>query len=110
MITIGIDGNEANVDQRVGIGQFAYQIIKNFKLLSDQKEFNSLKFNIYLKDPPASDMPSCTDFWNYHIIGPKKLWTQFALPIRIGTRRENSVFFTPSHYAPRSSRPLIVYH
>jgi len=49
-------------------------------------------------------MPKSKDNWQYEIFGPKKFWTQFALPARLFLEKiKPNVFFTPSHYAPRIS-------
>ena len=99
MINIGIDGNEANVDRRVGIGEYAFEIINEFQKLKTQ----SARFIIYLKETPKHHMPTPTSNFSYNIVGPKKLWTQFALPINLYLYRKPDIFFTPTHYAPRFS-------
>ena len=96
---IGIDGNEANVENKVGIGEYAYELLMQFH----KSQSLNLKFQVYLKDIPRQDMPSPTSNFTYKIIGPRKLWTQFALPLRLLLGRKPDVFFTPSHYAPRFS-------
>lgn len=52
---IGIDGNEANVGLRVGIGEYAFELLR--ELSSSKFKVQSSKFVIYLKDNPLSDMP-----------------------------------------------------
>jgi glycosyltransferase involved in cell wall biosynthesis len=97
---IGIDGNEANATRRVGVGQYAFQVLKH---LEDQRpKTKDQKFYIYLKEEPLWDLPEETGWWKYKVFGPKKLWTQLALPLSLylGKPRPD-VFFTPSHYAPR---------
>lgn len=103
---IGIDGNEANADQRVGIGQYAFSVLFHLNRLFIQDQKNrkpqDVKFKIYLKQRPKSDFPVETNGWNYSVFGPKRAWTQIALPIRLYTEKEKiNVFFSPSHYAPR---------
>jgi glycosyltransferase involved in cell wall biosynthesis len=97
---IGIDGNEANVENKVGIGEYAYELLRQFERL----KINDLGFRIYLKNDPRPDMPQSRDGWEYRVIGPKKMWTQFALPFNLllDSKRPD-VFFSPSHYAPRFS-------
>lgn len=97
---IGIDGNEANVGKRVGIGEYSFELLRQFK----EFKISNLKFQIYLKDKPLPDMPKESSNWKYKVIGPRKLWTQFRLPLELffGKPRPN-VFFSPSHYAPRFS-------
>lgn len=103
---IGIDGNEANEAKRVGIGQYAFQVLMHLYEIrnSPPKADQSLaeKFKIYLKSSPLPDLPKENDWWRYEIIGPQKLWTQFALPFHLFfDSQKPDVFFSPSHYAPR---------
>lgn len=96
---IGIDGNEANVPKRVGISEYAFELLNEFK-----KNSVHTQFLIYLKDMPLGDMPQESENWKYLVFGPKKLWTQFALPFHLFTQKNKpDVFFSPSHYGPRFS-------
>lgn len=97
---IGVDGNEANTEQRVGIGEYAYELLTQFAALKAPR----ITFNVYLKEHPRKDLPQSNELWQYHVFGPKKFWTQFALPRRLyfGKPRPD-VFFSPTHYAPRFS-------
>lgn len=100
---IGVDGNEANVKQRVGSGQYTYELLKQFARIS------SKKFLVYLKDQPVSDLPRETENFKYEVFGPKKFWTQFALPLKLTFKRDFDVFFSPAHYGPRFSKiPYVV--
>lgn len=97
---IGIDGNEANTGKNVGIGEFAFETLLELAKLKVQ----SAKFKIYLKNEPFTTLPEEREGWQYSVFGPGKMWTQFALPVKLflqGTKPD--VFFTPSHYAPRFS-------
>jgi len=97
---IGIDGNEANVEKRVGIGEYAFELLRQFS--SSKCKVQSAKFIVYLKEKPRGDLPKVNGNWSYKVFGPKKLWTQFALPFNLYTNKPKpDVFFTPSHYAPR---------
>lgn len=94
---IGIDGNEANVDQRVGSNVYAFEILKG---LYEQDEDTA--YQVYLKSAPRSDMPRQKKLWQYRILEPKPLWTQWRLPLDLYTQSQKPrVFFTPGHYAPR---------
>lgn len=98
---IGVDGNEANVDKKVGISEYAFRLLVNFSKLSSKDK----QFVIYLKKKPNSELPHESEYFNYKVFGPTKLWTQFALPLSLfisGKRLD--IFFTPSHYAPRFSK------
>src|SRR3989344_3849006 len=97
---IGIDGNEANVSARVGVGSYGFELLRQFAGFRVQ----GLGFSIYLKENPRGDLPKRTESWSYREIGPKPLWTQIALPFDLFTHRPRpDVFFTPTHYAPRFS-------
>jgi glycosyltransferase involved in cell wall biosynthesis len=97
-MTIGIDGYEANVSRRVGIGQYAFEILRHIHhIVKDKKDINVV---VFLPTPPLPDMPAETDFWKYHVAGPGKLWTFFGLPQAM--RREHlDVMYSPTHYIPR---------
>lgn len=103
---IGIDANEANTDFRVGIGQYAYQLLRHIYLLrkNKYKELNlsDISFRIYLKNQPLDDLPKENQWWSYEMFGPEKAWTQFALPLKLNFQRPRpNIFFSPSHYSPR---------
>jgi len=102
---IGIDGNEANQRSRVGIGQFAFNVIKEIERIDKRNEYI-----VYLKDHPLPDLPLERPGFRYKVFGPGKLWTQIFLPLKLFTQKEKlDIFFTPSHYAPRfSPAPTII--
>lgn len=96
---IGIDGNEANLTKRVGVGQYAYNLLTNLYLLDSANQYY-----IYLKDQPLPDMPKIRDNWHYRVFGPKKLWTKIALPFHLYTDRlKLDLFYSPGHYSPHFS-------
>lgn len=107
MIKIAIDGNEANVKNRVGSNTYAFAIISElYKLTAVRKSFD---ITVLLSNKKLADLPKTRENWHYMVIGPAKLWTQWALPIHLLLHQKDyQVFFTPSHYAPRiSSVPYI---
>jgi len=94
---IGIDGNEANIKNRVGVGQYAFNLIKSLYSIDKTN-----KYIVYLKEKPLKDMPPQRVNWQYKVFGPQKLWTKIALPIKLYTQKERlDVFFSPSHYSPQ---------
>lgn len=96
---IGIDANEANVEKKVGISEYVYELLLKLYPLASSSD----NFIIYLKDQPIG-FPKTSAYWTYKIFGPKKLWTQFALPLKLFTHRKKpDIFFSPAHYAPRIS-------
>lgn len=95
MMNIAIDGNEANIDKRVGIGEYAFQLLRTIS-----NNYKNHNFTVYLKQNPLSHMPPQTLNWKYKIIGPKVLWTQVALPLRLFSQNHDLIF-SPSHYGPR---------
>lgn len=104
-LVIGIDGNEANQGNRVGVGQFAFNVIDQLEKIDKNNSYT-----IYLKERPLPDLPKERLGWKYSFFGPSKLWTQIALPFKLFTQKEKiDFFYSPSHYAPRFSPvPTIV--
>lgn len=99
---IGIDGNEANVEKRVGIGEYAFELLKQFA--NSKFPIPNFQFQIYLKNEPLEDLPKETENWKYRVLKPGKLWTQWRLPLDLYINKPRpDVFFSPSHYAPRFS-------
>ena len=106
---IGIDGNEANVTNRVGISEYAYQVLT--KLYEFRKEDkNNHSYTIYLKAKPLDVLPIENDWWRYKVIKPSKLWTQIGMPIHLlTTSKKPNVFLSLTHYLPRITRaPAVV--
>src|SRR6185437_4341110 len=99
---IGIDGNEANVQKRVGISEYAFELLMQFS--SAKFKDQNAKFVVYLKDNPLPHLPKENDFFTYRILKPGKLWTQWRLPLDLYLHRPRpDVFFSMTHYAPRFS-------
>jgi glycosyltransferase involved in cell wall biosynthesis len=102
MTSIAIDGNEANVAQRVGSNAYAYELIVALEqILRDKKD---IKVEILFATPALPDFPAEREGWSYRVFGPVPFWTQWALPWYLFLYRQKyDVFFTPGHYAPRLS-------
>jgi glycosyltransferase involved in cell wall biosynthesis len=97
---IGIDGNEANVERKVGISEYAFELLKQFEEIGT----SNFEFRIYLKDVPRSDLPKERKGWKYSIVKPRKFWTQLGLPLYLYTHNPKPhVFFSLTHYSPRFS-------
>jgi len=95
-MNIGIDGNEANTKIRVGVGQYAFNL-----LLELHHQNQDDHYFIYLKNSPLSDLPPENKNWHYLIFGPKFLWTKIALPLRLlFSIKKINLFYSPSHYSP----------
>ncbi len=100
---IGLDGNEANVKNRVGSGVYAYELLSQFA------KNKSHQFTVYLKEKPQSGLPNEAANFIYKVFGPRKMWTQFALPIKLTFGKKPNVFFSMGHYGPRFSKvPYVV--
>lgn len=108
---IAIDGYEANTPNRVGIGRYAFEIIKNiYRINIERKTHNpaspagrsELIFRIYLPDKPLGDMPKETAWWSYRVLRPKKFWTFGSLPFALYSDTPKAhIVFSPTHYIPR---------
>ena len=96
---IGIDANEANVKDRVGSNQFAYQILRSLHKLDKENSYR-----VYLKDIPQKDLPPENSKWQYQVIKPGFFWTQWRLPLSLFINKPRpKIFLTLGHYAPRFS-------
>lgn len=95
---IAIDGNEANVAFRVGSNVYAHSLLEALYQLRSP----DCTYTILLADTPQNHLPSPTSNWQYRTFGPTRWWTQWALPKHLFSSAY-TVFFTPSHYAPRFS-------
>lgn len=111
-MTIAIDGYEANSTARVGIGRYAYEIMRALSELiaEKQEEKNAPSVRVYLPDAPMSDMPREAAWWRYRIASPKRLWTFVGLPLALAMDRPSAdVVFSPTHYAPRfTAHPKVI--
>lgn len=96
---IGIDGNEANVPNRVGVSVYTYELLSFFQKKSNE----ALRFIIYLRKDPATDLPEETPYFSYRLVKPDFIWSQMSLPVDLFMNMKPDVFFSPAHYAPRVS-------
>ena len=97
---VGIDGNEANIKNRVGVNTYAYELLKNLWKLQDEWK-DKHKLMVYLKDDPREDMPKETEFFKYKVIKGGGAWILTKLmPNLLFTKPKCDIFFSPSHYVP----------
>ncbi len=106
-LRIAIDGNEANVKNRVGSNVYAFELLTALEQLTQNRD--EIKVTVLLAEPALSDLPKTRAGWSYLVVTPQPLWTQFALPVHLFLHKEDyDVLFTPGHYAPRlSSVPYV---
>lgn len=105
---IGIDGNEANVVDRVGVNTYAFEIIKSIKKLQDIGEVKH-KLIVFLKNKPLPDMPLENKNFKYKIIKGEGMWLiKKLMPFIYKMRKKPNVLFSPSHYTiPFSPIPKV---
>lgn len=97
---IGIDGNEANQKDRVGVNQYGFELIRAlYKLQDDWK--NKHRIIVYLKEKPLDDLPKESKNFKYKIIPGNSFWIVRKLtPFLVFSKEKPDVFFSPSHYVP----------
>lgn len=96
---IWIDGYEANVKQRLGSSQVAFELLKQLEKIGYKNNCT-----IVLPEPPLEDLPKERLGWKYKILKPKQFWTRIALPIALySTKDRPDLIFSPTHYIPRFS-------
>ncbi len=104
---IGIDGNEANIEEKVGVHQYAYELIHTFYRMRNSGETDHT-FIIFLKNPPRQDLPQETEWWKYRILPAKGLWILTRLLPHLLVSKTCDVLFSPNHYLPLiSTIPMI---
>lgn len=97
-LIIGIDGNEANIEKRVGINTYVYKLLWNFWKLQDEWH-NKISLIVYLKDKPLNDLPKETQNFKYKILKGKGNWILTKLmPSLYFDKERPDIFFSPSHY------------
>ncbi len=92
---IGIDGNEANVPQRVGVNQVAFELLRHLSQLKTEH-----RFVVFLKERPLPDMPPSSSSLTYEVFGPSKAWVVTGLTLRLLRKPRPDILFSPSHYIP----------
>lgn len=96
-MNIWIDGYEANVPQRVGSGQVAFELLKNIYEVDSKNQYLVL-----LPSIPLDDLPPEKDNFKYKVLKPKNLWTRIALPLALHlAAKKPDIFFSPTHYGPK---------
>ena len=99
-LLIGIDGNEANIEKRVGVNVYAHQLLWNLWKLQDEWK-NKVDLIVYLKNKPMSDLPKETQNFRYKVIEGRGNWILTKLtPSLFFSKERPDIFFTPSHYIP----------
>jgi glycosyltransferase involved in cell wall biosynthesis len=92
---IGVDGNEANIKQRVGVNIYTYKLISYFNTVANRKNH----FIIYLKKNPLSDMPKENEYFTYRVIPGLFFWSRINFPLYLAFFKPD-VLFCPAHYIP----------
>lgn len=105
MVKIGVDGNEANVEKKVGVSVYALNLLKYFHKVANE----NTRFYVYLKNAPLNDLPKENKYFKYKVIKGKVLWSQIFLPLNLFIHKNIDVYFSPAHYLPSyCSVPQIV--
>jgi glycosyltransferase involved in cell wall biosynthesis len=98
---IGVDGNEANVENKVGVSVYTSNLLAYFQSHATE----SVQFIVYLRELPQRDLPKETVFFKYKIVWGPVLWSQLFLPLYLWKLKffgqKLDVFFSPAHYIPR---------
>lgn len=102
---IALIGYEANIKNRVGSNQYAFELMKAIYKL-DRKN----QYTVYLPTLPLPDLPPVRSNWQYRIVGPKKFWNLFGLPKALFQQKPKpEIVFNLGHYCPLlSPSPLVV--
>lgn len=96
---IGIDGNEANVENLVGVSVYTQNLLTYFQ----KKANKNTRFTVFLREEPKKHLPKGNLYYRYHVVRPSFLFSQLTLPLALMKFDDIDVFFSPAHYAPRMS-------
>lgn len=104
---IGIDINEANIPQRVGVNQVAFSLFQNLVNELDEDD----QIIAFSKENPLPDMPPSSKKLNYEIFGSKRAWVLTSLTKRLLFGKPKvDILFSPSHYTPLITKtPSVIY-
>lgn len=90
---IGIDGSRAFLQQRTGIEEYSYQVIKNLR-----DKFPGDEVILYVRKNQEIDFP-LPENWKIKVIGWSRFWTQGGLSWEM-FRRPADALFVPAHTVP----------
>ena len=96
---IGIDGNEANFEKKVGVHKQTYEILWGLYKLEDTKKHPN-NYIVFLKNPPRENLPKEKSFWKYKVLPARGMWVLTRLMPALLLHPRCDVFLTPSHYLP----------
>ena len=96
-MVIGVDGNEANVDEHVGVSVYTLVQLNYFQSVASE----NLSFCVFLRQKPKKSMPKATPHFYYEVVKGTFLWSQIFLPIHLYTKSKIDLYFAPAHYIPR---------
>lgn len=103
---IQLDGYEANVPQRLGSSQVAFELLRYFEKIDKENDYTILLPTPPLDDLPAGEarLPKERAGWRYKILKPKRFWTRITLPLALYLAKQKpDLIFSPTHYIPRFS-------
>lgn len=97
-MNIGIDGNEANIENRVGVNKYAFEMLWGLKNINEKRE-SPHNLIVYLKNKPLNELPEESNFFKYKVISGGGLWILTKLMPHLFLNPEKlDVLFSPSHY------------
>lgn len=106
---IGIDGNEANIQNRVGVNVYAFKLLHELQKLNENRS-KPHNLIVYLKNEPLFDLPKETKNFRYKVITGGGIWLITKLmPYLFKNPEKIEILFSPSHYTiPLLTIPRIV--
>lgn len=95
-MTIGVDGNEANVDRHVGVSVYTSKLLEYFC----RNATDDLRFVVYLREQPNKHMPPPNPYYTYTVIHGRIAWLKVFISLYLFFHRDIDVYFAPAHYIP----------
>lgn len=97
---IGIDGNEANIKNRVGVNVYCFELLwALYKIRHEWSKKHQLI--VYLKNQPLEDLPPQVSEFKYQLMPGSGMWVVKKLtPYLLKNPDKLDFFFSPNHYGP----------
>ncbi len=102
---LAVDGYEANAPGRVGVGRYAFELIRQFAGMQQTGSTAFDMMRVYVPGTTGAGMPPAGRGFLYRPVPFTRLWTFTGLPAAIALDRPQAdVIFSPTHYVPRFVR------
>ncbi len=106
LLTLGVDGRLANMDQRVGVGNVCRELLR---AMAPRAAAQGFRLRVYLDEEPRAGFPIDGDAADLRVLPRRRFWTLRALSAEVRAHPPD-VFFSPTLHAPlRCPCPMMLF-